>query len=299
MTILISLVVVGAAAAQNDFFSGRGVPVAQTKVTKEQARKIALERIKGEIVDEEYEKENGKMVYGFEIKQANGEVMEVKIDEMTGKIIFVGKDDGDADEGADDDEDDSMSVNGENESKMNQAELMRQAKISKADAEKIALARVQGTINEGELEMENGKLIYSFDILNRKSGITEVQVDAKTGKIVSVKKESLAQEAAEKRLENNGKMKSDDDDDDKNHQANIKKYAKQAKITMAQAKEIALKRIPGGTILEEDLEMENGRLQYAFDVKDTSGKVFDVEIDAKTGEVLKAVEDSETEDDND
>lgn len=72
---------------------------------------------------------------------------------------------------------------------------------------------------------------------------------------------------------------------------------KQAKITMEQARAIALARVPG-TITEEDLEMERGKLQYAFDIKDASGKIFDVEIDAKTGAILKAVEDSEDDDDN-
>ena len=131
--------------------------------------------------------------------------------------------------------------------------------------------------------------------------ITEVNVDAYSGAIIAVEEEDADKEAAEKREEKNEKMQKSDDDDEKNeekeHRANIKKYSKQAKITMAQAKEIALKRIPG-TITEEDLEMERGRLQYAFDVKDANGKVYDVEIDAKTGEILKAVEDDENEDDD-
>ncbi len=169
----------------------------QDKITKEQARKIALEKVKGEIVDEEYEKEKGKMVYGFEIKQTDGTVMEVKVDEITGKIIYVGKDDGDANENDGDDDDDKSS----NSNEMSEADLMKQAKISKADAEKIALKKAKGTVEEGELEMENGKLVYSFDIRNKKGTITEVQVDAKTGKVVSVEKEDAEKEAAEKKQE--------------------------------------------------------------------------------------------------
>ena len=49
--------------------------------------------------------------------------------------------------------------------------------------------------------MENGKLVYSFDIRNKKGTITEVQVDAKTGKIVSVEEEDAEKEAAEKAQE--------------------------------------------------------------------------------------------------
>ncbi len=179
--------------------------VLQDKVTKEQARAIALERVKGEVVDEEYEKEHGKMVYGFEIKQADGTFMEVKVDEMTGKIIFVGKDDADAE---DNDSDDSMqSANksekrdkeDNDEAEESEASLMKQAKITKAEAEAIALKKAAGTVEDGELEMEHGKLVYSFDIRNKKGTITEVQVDAKTGKIVSVEEEDAAKEAAEKK----------------------------------------------------------------------------------------------------
>jgi len=81
-----------------------------------------------------------------------------------------------------------------------QAKLQAQAKISKADAERIALSKVPGgAIKEGELEKENGRLIYSFDIARAGSkDITEVHVDAVTGAVVGVENESAEQEKAEK-----------------------------------------------------------------------------------------------------
>jgi uncharacterized membrane protein YkoI len=80
-----------------------------------------------------------------------------------------------------------------------QAKLMAQAKISKETAEQTALAKVpSGTIKEGELEMENGKLQWSFDIATPGStDITEVNVDAITGDVISVQKESADIEAKE------------------------------------------------------------------------------------------------------
>ena len=71
-----------------------------------------------------------------------------------------------------------------------QAKLMAEAKVSKADAEKTALAKVPtGTIKEGELEKEKGKLIWSFDIITPVTkDITEVNVDAITGDVVSVER---------------------------------------------------------------------------------------------------------------
>jgi uncharacterized membrane protein YkoI len=80
-----------------------------------------------------------------------------------------------------------------------QAKLMAEAKVSKDDAGKTALAKApNGTIKKGELEKEKGKLIWSFDITTPDTkDITEVNVDAITGDVVSVEKESAESEAKE------------------------------------------------------------------------------------------------------
>jgi uncharacterized membrane protein YkoI len=84
-------------------------------------------------------------------------------------------------------------------SQKSQAKLAKQAKITLAQARKIAVKRAPGTIEEGELEREHGKLVYSFDIRNGRGTITEVQVDARNGRVVSVEEENAKQEADEKR----------------------------------------------------------------------------------------------------
>ena len=84
-----------------------------------------------------------------------------------------------------------------------QARLQARAKISQAEAQKTALAQTPGgTIKEASLEEEKGKLIWSFDIaVPGARDITEIQVDALTGKIVSTEQETPAQEAKEKQGE--------------------------------------------------------------------------------------------------
>ena len=83
-----------------------------------------------------------------------------------------------------------------------QAELQKEAKISMEKAREIALKKVPGgKIESAELEREHGKLIYSFDIKTAKPGITEVNVDAITGKVLSSNHETPAKEAAEKKQE--------------------------------------------------------------------------------------------------
>ena len=66
-----------------------------------------------------------------------------------------------------------------------------------------------GTIKEGELEKEHGKLQWSFDIATPDSkDITEVNVDVISGNVISVNKESAESEAKDA-----GKDKMDGDKD--------------------------------------------------------------------------------------
>ncbi len=81
--------------------------------------------------------------------------------------------------------------------------LAADAKVDPASARQAALAKFpDGKIVKEELERENGKLVYSFDIKNgTHSGIEEVLVDALDGAIVSVEHEDAAKEAAEAKQE--------------------------------------------------------------------------------------------------
>jgi hypothetical protein len=99
----------------------------------------------------------------------------------------------------------------------NQAALQATAKVSKADAERTALAKVPGgTIKEGGIEKEKGRVIWSFDIATPGTkDITEVAVDAMTGEVVAIDKESPADEAKEKRAEKKGEKEEDEKDEKK------------------------------------------------------------------------------------
>ena len=65
------------------------------------------------------------------------------------------------------------------------------------------------------------------------------------------------------------------------------KFVKDAKVTLEQARAIALKAHPG-KIVDEELEREKGGsgLRYSFDIR--NGKTTqEVGVDAKTGDVLE------------
>jgi uncharacterized membrane protein YkoI len=81
-----------------------------------------------------------------------------------------------------------------------QAALAKEAKIALEQARATALKRAPGKVESSELEREHGKLVYSFDIRTGKD-ITEVQVSAIDGKIVSVEHETPEKEASEKKKE--------------------------------------------------------------------------------------------------
>lgn len=79
----------------------------------------------------------------------------------------------------------------------------RHPPISMQTARARALAVVpHGRIRSAELERENGRLIYSFDIrVPRRSGVEEVQISALTGRLISRTHESPAAERREARTE--------------------------------------------------------------------------------------------------
>lgn len=65
-------------------------------------------------------------------------------------------------------------------------ELPSLAKITFSQALEAALARVPGSVSKAELEIEDGNLLYSFEIVNVQKKIVEVEVDAGDGKILDV-----------------------------------------------------------------------------------------------------------------
>jgi len=83
------------------------------------------------------------------------------------------------------------------------AKLVKEAKITEDVAAATALKAVPGgKIDKMELEKEDGKLLYSYDIkVAGKTGVEEVHVDAMTGALLSNEHESPADEKAEKAKE--------------------------------------------------------------------------------------------------
>ncbi|WP_338751208.1 PepSY domain-containing protein [Bacillus sp. FJAT-52991] len=124
-------------------------------------------------------------------------------------------------------------------------------KITRDQAEKIALKSVKGKVTDVDLDSKNNQWIYEVEIRTTK-GEKEVHVDAQTGKVLS---------------------KKDHD----------QQPTDQVKITRDQAKKIALKSVKG-KVTDIDLESKNGQWVYEVEVATTKGEV-DMYINAQTGEI--------------
>ena len=81
------------------------------------------------------------------------------------------------------------------------SDLVARAQITPEKARSTALATLSGRITEFEIEEENGRLIYSFDIENG-DGKNEVEIDAMTGEVINAGPDDEDDD-------------NDDDDDDK------------------------------------------------------------------------------------
>ena len=168
-----------------------------------------------------------------------------------------------------------------------QAALAKEAKIVEADARATALKEVPGaSFDKVELEKENGRLIYSYDLkIAGKEGVEEVAIDALTGKMVSRAHESPADETKEAAAE--GKEAPEAGETAPAKEESQAALMKEAKVTEAAALATALKAVPGGKVQEKELERENGKLIYSIILK-LAGKagVEEINVDALTGAVV-------------
>lgn len=173
-----------------------------------------------------------------------------------------------------------------------QDKLAAKARVSKAVAMKTALAKVPGgKVKEGELEEENGKLIWSFDIATKGSkDITEVAVDAITGEIVAVATETPADQAKEKAEDAKKDKKTEAAEADEKItmdkvppavQQAVKAYASESEI-----KGIENGDVDGTKVIEFDLEKNGRKSEIAFR---KNGQLFSTEEEVALADLPEAV----------
>jgi uncharacterized membrane protein YkoI len=154
------------------------------------------------------------------------------------------------------------------------AKLAKLAKITEAESKAIALKQVPGTVTDVELEDEDGTAVYGVEVQAKDGSKQDVKVNAQTGKIVKVDNGDEGE---------NGQEANDKEVNDDQDQVTL---AKQAKITEAESKTIALKQVPG-TVTDVELEDEDGTVVYGVEVQAKDGSKQDVKVNAQTGKIVK------------
>ena len=102
----------------------------------------------------------------------------------------------------------------------NIAELQAKAKLTLDEAQVIALNKVAGTVNESELEDEDGVVVYGFEIQTASGDVNDVKVNAINGDIVKVENDANDDE--------NGTEENDGEENDDN----IAELQAKAKLTV-------------------------------------------------------------------
>ena len=142
-----------------------------------------------------------------------------------------------------------------------EAQILREVKITMAQARQTALARIPGNIESGKLEREKGKLWFEFEIHKTGSGAeAEIHIDAVTGEVGEIKEESGSGSSKETEMFN------------------------AAKVSWDAAETTALNRTPGSVVMLR-LERERGKVLYEFEIITADGKEQMIHIDAATGEI--------------
>ena len=141
------------------------------------------------------------------------------------------------------------------------------ARISKVQATKTVQEQFKGVaIKSSELENEEGKLVWSFD-LEVDGAVKEVWVDANTGKVIKTEEESATKEKEEQVSE--------------------------------KAEKTALKKVPGD-VVKSEVKKEKGKILYSFEIKTKGGKTVEADVDAETNKVVKIeTEEDEKKEDGD
>ena len=149
--------------------------------------------------------------------------------------------------------------------------LLAQATIKPDSAQKIALASVPGSkVREFEIEEEHGRLVYELKLTGQ-DGEREVYVDAKTGELVTFQHEEKESTGMGAGI----------------HEEEPGLLA-QATVKPDSAERIALASVPGGQVVKREIENEDGKLVYEFEITVagmTDKKV--VLVDAKTGALVE------------
>jgi uncharacterized membrane protein YkoI len=171
-------------------------------------------------------------------------------------------------------------------------QAFRLAKTTLLDAVTTANAQQHvGQVVEAALEVENGFLVYSIDVIGASGTHTKAFVDAGDGKLLL----TLSKEEDTDNLQvEEGDSAKDADHQDGNDKPDITaSEASKTKVSLNDAVKTALTATPG-TAVAVKLDNVKETLAYEVEILSSSGKLTSVAVNAATGKVVATeAEDSE------
>ncbi|WP_277674473.1 PepSY domain-containing protein [Piscibacillus halophilus] len=177
--------------------------------------------------------------------------------------------------------DKEMDVKGDMES---QVAVNTNKLIGVEELEDIVLSKVNGTIEEVELETKGeGKAFFEVEVIKDQKEY-ELIIDAYTGKIVNVE-EKFDDDQTEKYSDR------DEDDQDDDHRVDVDLQAESQTETSSKdviGKEKAIKlalEVAQGKISEIDLDEDDGH--YVYEIEVIGEQETEITIDAYTGKILE------------
>ena len=144
--------------------------VRNVSLTEQEAIDIATAEVNGTVEKVELEKENSTPVYEVKLVATNSSEVEVSVHADTGAILETE---------ADAERDDNHEADDESVSASN-------VSLTEQEAIDIATAEANGTIDEVELEKENGTPVYEVTLVTTNGSEVDVSVHANDGGVLEI-----------------------------------------------------------------------------------------------------------------
>jgi len=226
-------------------------------ISREEAKRIALEQINGEIIKIELDDlHDDRPEYDVKIK-ADGIIYEIEIDAYTGRVVKFARDDG-VNRSASDNENKNL--------------------ISEEEASRIALELANGEIVRIKLDADDDDPEYEI-VISEDGVIYEIKIDARTGEIMEYELDDDYRSTSTQSQQS--KSGQEEVQQPKQTQQSKSQNASRNIISADKAKAIALELTGEGRITDFKLDDD----EYEIEIK-ANGKEYDIEIDAYTGKVL-------------
>lgn len=139
------------------------------ELSRNQAEERASNEIPGDVVGTGLDDEYGSAFYEVDILANDGSLHEVEVDASSGEILSH----------TTEDRDDTAEAQN----------LKERATVSREAAERAALGRFPGEVQDSELDDEAGRVDYNVEILGDDGSLHEATVDAASGDILGTETE--------------------------------------------------------------------------------------------------------------